>query len=236
MAAVLSCGPEAALSHGSAAVLWGIAAREQHGIEVSVPARSNPRPTGIVVHRRRTMEADDVTRREGIPLTGLVLTLVDLATRTRRAALERAINEADKLDLVDPETLRSTLDRMGHRPGGRVLRELLDHPTFALTDSELERRFPQLVRGAGLSRPKTGQHVNGFEVDFYWSDLGLVVETDGLRYHRTPSQQARDRRRDQAHVSAGLTCLRFTHSQVTFEPDYVKETLRAVARRRRAHR
>ena len=73
--------------------------------------------------------------------------------------------------------------------------------------------------------------MNGFRVDFYWPELGLVVETDGLRYHRTPAQQARDRQRDQAHTAAGLTALRFTHAQVRYEPDHVKATLAAVRER-----
>ena len=73
--------------------------------------------------------------------------------------------------------------------------------------------------------------MNGYRVDFYWPDLGLVVETDGLRYHRTPAQQARDRRRDQAHAAAGLTVLRFTHAEVTGEPGHVIATLAAVAER-----
>ncbi|HWN73114.1 MAG TPA: DUF559 domain-containing protein, partial [Solirubrobacterales bacterium] len=75
----------------------------------------------------------------------------------------------------------------------------------------------------------TGQWVNEFEVDFYWPDLGLVVETDGLRYHRTPAEQARDRLRDQAHTAAGLTPLRFTHEQVRYEPEHVLTVLRATA-------
>jgi very-short-patch-repair endonuclease len=79
--------------------------------------------------------------------------------------------------------------------------------------------------------PFTGAMVNGFEVDFHWPELGLVVETDGLRYHRTPAQQARDRLRDQAHTAAGLTTLRFTHAQVRFEARHVAQTLEAVVRR-----
>jgi very-short-patch-repair endonuclease len=75
--------------------------------------------------------------------------------------------------------------------------------------------------------------VNEFRVDFYWPELGLVVETDGLRYHRTPAQQARDRERDQAHLAAGRTPLRFTHAQVRFEPDRVRATLGSVTRRLR---
>jgi very-short-patch-repair endonuclease len=77
----------------------------------------------------------------------------------------------------------------------------------------------------------TGNYLNGFKVDFYWPDLRLVVETDGLRYHRTPAQQARDRVRDQAHLAAGFIPLRFTHWQVRYERDYVRRTLLAVARR-----
>ena len=112
-----------------------------------------------------------------------------------------------------------------------LLRGVLDRRTFLLTDSELERRFLPIARSAGLPEPQTQCWLNGFRVDFYWPALGLVVETDGLRYHRTAAQQSRDRQRDQAHTAAGLTALRFTHAQVRFEPDYVRSILGAVAAR-----
>jgi very-short-patch-repair endonuclease len=95
----------------------------------------------------------------------------------------------------------------------------------------LERIFLPLVSQAGLPLPLTRQRLNGFRVDFFWPDLRLVVETDGLRYHRTPSQQARDQVRDQAHIAAGFTPIRFTHEQVRYEEEYVRSMLRAVARR-----
>jgi very-short-patch-repair endonuclease len=82
-----------------------------------------------------------------------------------------------------------------------------------------------------LPKPQTQQWVNGFRVDFHWPELGLVVETDGLRYHRTPAEQANDRLRDQIHTAAGLTCLRFTRAQVRFEPAHVQTVLAAVASR-----
>ena len=107
----------------------------------------------------------------------------------------------------------------------------MGYTAFRLTDSELERYFLPIVRRAGLPLPLTGQRVNGYDVDFFWPGLGLVVETDGRRYHRTPAQPAADRRRDQAHAAAGLTPLRFTHHQVRFEPGHVKRTLIAVVRR-----
>jgi very-short-patch-repair endonuclease len=166
-----------------------------------------------------------------IPVTTPICTLIDLAALLGPRDLEAAVNEADKLDLIDPESLRTALDATRPRPGVRALRDLLDRSTFTLTDSELERRLLELTRTAGLDRPDTACEVNGFKVDFYWRQLGLVVETDGLRYHRTPTQQARDRIRDQAHTAAGMTPLRFTRAQVRFEPQHVMATLSAVARR-----
>jgi very-short-patch-repair endonuclease len=73
--------------------------------------------------------------------------------------------------------------------------------------------------------------VNGYRVDFYWPDLGLVVEADGWRYHRTAGEQATDHRRDQTHTRDGLTTLRFAESQIRFEPHHVRATLSAVAAR-----
>ena len=117
--------------------------------------------------------------------------------------------------------------------GFEVLRSVLDRRTFRLTDSELERRFLRVVQRAGLPRPLTQKRVNGFKVDFYWPELRLVVETDGLRYHRTPNQQAKDKLRDQVHAAAGLVPLRFTHAQVMFDSGRVVSVLRRVAERQR---
>ena len=142
------------------------------------------------------------------------------------------MNEADKLDLVTPEELRKVLDDVPRLPGLVALRDLLDRGTFVLTDSELERLFLPIARSAGLSPPETGVILHGFKVDFHWPALGLVVETDGLRYHRTPAQQAKDRLRDQVLTAAGLTTLRFTHWQVRHVPHHVRATLVAVATRR----
>ena len=230
MAAVLACGPGAVLSHMAAAALWGIVPRTP-ALEVSVLTGAKRRPEGIRVHRRHGLAPDEVTTCHSIPVTSPIRTLIDIAARLDCEPLEAAINQADKLDLCDPETLRSALDDAKGQPGVRVLRTVLDRRTFTLTDSELERRFLRIARDLGLSPPETGVYVNGFKVDFYWPDLGLVVETDGLRFHRTPAQQARDRLRDQAHTAAGLTPLRFTRAQVRFQPDYVAEILATVARR-----
>jgi hypothetical protein len=235
MAAVLACGEEAALSHRSAAALWGIGREREGRIDVSVRRRRTIRRAGIRARSRPALPPDDVAVHNRIPVTGPARTLLDLATEIGARALERAVNEADRLDLIDPELLRARMDGYTGEPGVRALRRLLDRHTFLLSDSVLEVLFRPIAAAAGLPPPLSKQIVNGFEVDFHWPNLGLVVETDGLRYHRTPAQQARDQLRDQAHTAAGLSTLRFTHWQVKHEPAYVRSILartRAAARRR----
>jgi hypothetical protein len=224
MAAILACGDEAMLSHRSAAALWGIA-REGSEVEVTV-RRGDPRPRGLRVHNRPSLADAEIGTRYGIPVTSPARTLLDLASELRPIALERAVNEADKRDLIDPVSLRKTLEGRGGQPGVRALRRLLERDTFLLSDSDLEILFRPLAVAAGLPPPLSRQLVNGFEVDFHWPGLGLVVETDGLRYHRTASAQRRDRIRDQTHTAAGNPNLRFTHWQIVHDRAHVIDVLR----------
>jgi hypothetical protein len=161
MAAVLVGGPGAVLSHASAAALWQIGREDRREIHVSTASTMRRRQPGLVIHRRRAIEA---TRYHDIPVTTPIVTLIDIDTTVSHDDLEATINEADKRDLTSPELLRSALDDVFHRPGAARLRNTLDHRTFRLTDSALERRFLPLARQAGLPPP----------------------QTDGLRYHRSP--------------------------------------------------
>lgn len=231
MVATLSCGPRALLSHGSAAALWGVGDEPEDSIEITLRVFSARERPGIRLHRRPGLRERDVTEFSQIPLTTPLRTLIDISARLDPPGIERAVNDADRRGLIDPESLRVALAAYPGQHGVARLRDVLDRRTFRLTDSELERLFLAAVEVAGLALPSTGRRLNGFKVDFFWPELGLVVETDGLRYHRTPAQQARDRLRDQAHTAAGLTHLRFTHAQVRFEPDHVIATLTATARR-----
>jgi very-short-patch-repair endonuclease len=225
MAAVLACGEGAVLSHRSAAAHLGLG-EEGGQIEVSVPR--DVRRADIRVHRRSA--AFDGTEHLGIPVTTPTQTLIDLAPSRPSSELVRMINEASKLELIDWDELAAFTAASSAR-GAAALRRILDRQTLALTDSELERMFLPIAHAAGLDTPLTRRWLDGYRVDFYWPDLGLVVETDGLRYHRTPLTQARDARRDQVHLVAGRTPVRFTHAQVAYSPDEVEKTLRAVARR-----
>jgi very-short-patch-repair endonuclease len=229
MAAVLAAGDRAVLSHGSAAALWGIGGEGRGQIDVTLRRSGKRNRPELRVRTRPALPDRDVTVHRGIPTTTPVRTLVDMASEVGWSAVERAVNDADKRDLVDPETLRAALGDYRGVPGVRLLRAVIDKHTFRLSDSELEVRFRPLARAAGLPPPLTKQMVNGFEVDFHWPELGLIVETDGLTYHRTGISQSRDRLRDQTHTAAGLTTLRFSHYQVRHEPAHVRAVLRKVA-------
>jgi hypothetical protein len=228
MAAVLVCGDGAALSHRSAAELWGIGREEPGRIDLSVRRECRIRRVGLKVRGRASLPERSITRRSGIPVTTPVQTLIDLATELKILRLERAVNEADKLDLVDPETLRKSLDAYVGMPGVKTLRTLLDRHTFRLSDSDLEIFFRPLALAAGFALPLSKYWVLDYEVDFWFPAHGLVVETDGLRYHRTPAQQARAVKRDQKHTAAGLRVLRFTHWQIAYEPNEVTAILRQI--------
>jgi very-short-patch-repair endonuclease len=228
MAAVLACGNGAALSHADAAELHGIGPAAFHEIEVSVPAARHPRGKGIKVHRRLQFE---VTHRHGIPVTTPACTIIDLAPRLTRDALEHMIGQADIRGLLTPPKLRAEAAKCKNRHGAPLVIATLDRRTFRLTRSKLERLFIPIAVRAGFPVPLTRQWVNGFEVDFYWADLGVVVETDGLTYHRTAAQQAEDVVRNLAHTASGLLPLRFTNEQIAYEPAYVEAILVRVRKR-----
>jgi very-short-patch-repair endonuclease len=235
MAAVLASGSDAVLSHGSAAALWGFGSEQRGMIDVSVPAARRSRLRGIRVHRRAESVLNDVLVHEGIPLTSPVRTLIDQATRLGPMQLERAVNEADKLDRARADVLLASLADYRGQPGVRPLRELLNPLAFRLSDSELEQRMRPLAMTAGLPVPETKAWVNGYEVDFYWPELGIVVEADGLRYHRTASQQKRGLERDQAHLASGMWPLRFSHWQIRYDAAHVRKILHRTAARARAN-
>jgi very-short-patch-repair endonuclease len=210
LAAVLACGPGAVLSHRSGAALWGIRATAAARIDVTVPRDSGRRSTAaIIVHRpRRSIEA---TTHNGIPVTTPTQTLVDLSSVLPRPALERAVEVAETLRLLDVNSLPPRLAQLV----GPV-----DN-----TRSALERRFLALCRRARLPLPLVNTQVEGFEVDFCWPPERLIVETDGHRHHGTRAAFERDRERDARLTALGWRVVRITYRQLHERPGEVVELL-----------
>src|SRR4051794_4148350 len=130
MAAVLACGDTAALSHDSAAALWGIAKRAKTPIHVSVLVDSRSR-NGIEVHRRKELST---TTHKRIRVTTPAQTLIDIAHTWSQSDLEQAIGEADLRRRVGLKALRTAATKAGR--SGAPLRAVIDRVTFRVTQSE----------------------------------------------------------------------------------------------------
>jgi predicted transcriptional regulator of viral defense system len=229
LAAVLAAGHGAALSHTSAAAQWQLVATAQTLIDVTVATGRRPR-RGIRLHVTTTLAADDVTEIDGIPITSVARTLVDLAARVRRRRLLEAIEQAYTLRHLDVGELRQALRRNHNHRGVGTLAELLDG--FAeppSTRSQLERMMLHVIVAAGLPEPLVNALVAGLCVDLLWPAWRLVVELDGRRFHDNPWAFERDRRRDAILRTAGYEILRVSHRRLTREPDAVIADIRALA-------
>jgi predicted transcriptional regulator of viral defense system len=230
MAAVLACGPKAVLSHRSAAALLGLRACNRRSIDVTAPGRAGKGRNGIDVHRASNLDERDVTQVKGIPCTAVARTLLDLAGTIDKTALERAIEQAEKLELFDLTAVLDVMQRAGNRRAVTALNAALTAymPEPAFTRSELEERFLALCRAAGLPMPLTNNVTGADEIDFTWPDRRLIVEVDSLRHHGTRAAFERDRRRDQCLTAAGWRVVRFTWRQVNKAPAEVTATLRSL--------
>jgi very-short-patch-repair endonuclease len=228
-AAVLACGPHAVLSHRSAAHLWDVRRTSRSAVDVIVPGRSRMSRKGIDVHRVRHLEPRDVTALDGIPVTTLARTLLDLAEVVPEDHVAKAMEQAERRRLLDLRALEELLDRSPGRRGQRPLRSILrDAALEPGIREELERRFARLVQEAGLSRPLFNTLVEGYEVDAYWPDAKLIVELDGYEFHRTRKSFEADRQRDATLLLAGYRVVRFTWRQLTRQPRAVIATVRRL--------
>jgi predicted transcriptional regulator of viral defense system len=226
MAAVLVCGPGAALSHRSAAALHELRATDRARIDVTVPGRASREHGGIDVHRSKTLMPEDTTEVNRIACTTVARTQLDLAEAINRRALERAYDQAEILEVFDLGALHEQLARNTGRHAIPRVRAILDehHSGATPTWSELEERFLELTRSARVPEPQINAWITpadgepAIRVDFIWRAQRLVVETDGHRFHRTRRAFEADRRRDQRLTVAGWRIVRVTWRQLIEDP------------------
>lgn len=232
-AALLACATRSALSHSAGLEYWRLGL-PQRRLEITVSPPRRVRHPGLRVHQSRTLTAPEIITVDGIAVTDPLRTLIDMAPRWKNGELDDTIERMSQMNLRSPERLLAQLERRASIPGTRLVRDALTRWTLSLTQTQLERRFLPIAKRAGLPEPQRQRHVNGHRVDFFFPQLGLVVEADSLRFHRTAARQTADLRRDQEHVAAGLIPVRYSHVQITYEPDHVERSLRQIAAKRAA--
>jgi hypothetical protein len=230
MAAVLAGGPGAVLSHRTAAALWGVHQQSAGPIDVTVGDRRRPRP-GLRFHRS-ALPRDEVTVRNGISVTTVPRTLLDLASVLARDRLERAVHEADVLRLADPLSVPQIMARHHRCPGTAALRSALGTRP-QITRSELEHSFLHLLTRHEIDPPRTNALITvagdrTFEVDCLWKRRRLIIELDGRAVHDTAQAFERDRERDRLLTLAGWRVARFTWRHVAERPAEVAAHTRAL--------
>jgi very-short-patch-repair endonuclease len=233
IAAVMACGRGAVLSHLDAAALWGIYDACGEEIHVTTTTRSAREISGIRAHRARRFDAADVTVKDGIPVTTVARTIIELTDVLASDRVLRAIREAEYLKLLDLDTLIAAVQRAHGRHRLSVLKAALArHRPGQIVRRELEHRFLELVHEVGLPEPQTNVKIRTrrreYEVDCLWRDQGVAVELDGRAAHARETAFESDRTRDAALTAIGLRPLRFTWHRVTGEGAEVIAELEAV--------
>jgi len=219
MAATLACGPEAVLSHGSAAQLWGI--RGSRGpIEVT-RVSGHRRPHGVRLHQTRSLPDEHVTLEAGIPVTTLERTLLDTAARLDAKQLEHDLVEADRSRRLRwPKLwLAITEHGRGRKGVGRLKRVTAQaDPRFADAVSTSEVDFLILCREEGLKMPQVNVLVEGKRVDFYWPKERLIVEADSYGFHGDPTAFEKDHQSTVDLEVAGYRVHRTTYKMLEANP------------------
>jgi very-short-patch-repair endonuclease len=229
MAAVLACRPRSYLSHRSALSLHGLAdpAGEAEPIDVLVAGRRVRGRAGIRTHHVTRLDDDETTTFDGIPTTTLGRTLVDFAASAPARHVEAAVARAERERLITPDQLNRLPDRYAGVPGIVTLRAVLDAVGGpALTRSEAEARFLEMVRAEGLPIPEANATVAGCEIDFYWPRERFAVEVDGYRWHSSRPSFERDRHRSVRLAATGVHVVRLTWRQIVDDEQQTAALLR----------
>lgn len=234
LAAALSCGSNAVASHRSAAWIWGLIRYRPDSFDVSISVRRRHRRADLRLHYAPLTD-EDRDLQEGIPVTAVPRTLLDLAAILSKERLDRALERSEELDLFDLRRMDALLARAGSHPGaGRLRSALALYRPPPFTRSGLERRFLELVRRAGLPRPSTGFNAAGYELDVYWGPERFAVELDVYETHGGRQSFESDRLRQENLKLQGVEMIRVTGRRLDREPaEVIKRVVMLLAQRRR---
>jgi very-short-patch-repair endonuclease len=231
MAAVLASGPDAVLSHRSAAALWRLREDSRATIDITTPHRSRSWH-----HIRRHVSPtppDEVTSKDGIPVTTVPRTILDLSATEPLDVVRALIREMEFRELWDSLSLWDLVERYPGRRGRRkviaALEGIKDEPSGE-RKSPLEGRFAPFLRNHHLPLPRFNDPITvgdkTFKVDCHWPDLRHIVELDGWQGHKGRSAFREDRARDRKLSVAGYTVTHITWNQLDDEPEEIASDLR----------
>ncbi len=232
-AAHLAVGPSSVISHRSAAGLRELRTSRSAFVELTVPGPSRRRGRGLRVHRTTWLPDADVVEIDGLPVTSVARTLLDLGAVVPYRGVERAFDQAVAANLLDVGDVQRVLHEGAARPGAPTLRAVAarDAAGTTLTETDLEELLLAIVRRARLPEPICQHPVLEYRADLCWPAARLIAEADGPA-HDTPAGRVHDARRDVRLQNAGWRVLRFPKREILGDPGYVAEAImRALALR-----
>jgi very-short-patch-repair endonuclease len=223
-AALLACGPGAAISGRSALYFWGIVESAPGDVDVTVGARHCRKRRGIRLHLVGFLDRDQLRTRHGLDVVFPARALIDYAACATPDQLGDAIAEARYRNRIREGELEAAAAAAGRRPGAPQVRAWLsDEAGPAITRSRAERRFRRLLREAQLPQPLVNVPRAGCIPDFLWPQEKVVLEVDGWDSHRHRHAFERDRKKDRILNDAGYLVIRVTWRHFT------QETLALIA-------
>jgi very-short-patch-repair endonuclease len=233
MAAVLFRGPGALISFQSAVWLWGLEKKLEIPVHVSVRWRGHGQDA-IGLHHCPALRDDDIAETERLPVTGVARTLLDYASEAKKYRLQRAIDQADRLELLDLAAIDLITEEVsGHRGRRPLLQAMTIYREKGFTRSGGEKRMLAALEDAGLRRPAVNTFVEGYELDFFWEEERFAVELDSWEFHRGRRSFEEDRKRQDDLAMAGIDTIRITGTRLRREPRGVALRIAAHLDRRR---
>lgn len=231
-AVVLACGPDATLSHNTAGALF-VVVRPERRLHVTA-SRSRHGRQGFTVHRTRNLDPADRTMMDGLPVTSLHRTLIDLAEVLPEKRLMKAIHEAEVRRLFDLGKLDEALQRVpGRRGAGALLRVCERYRPAPVTRSDAEIMFHEFIEETGLPKPEANATRGGYELDCFWPEANVNVEVDGAATHKTTRSFYEDRLRDRRLKSTtGIETVRVTWEDLTSGRAALEHDLQEILARR----
>jgi hypothetical protein len=234
LAAVLANAPAAVASHWGAGWLWGLTLNRPDGkFHITAPTRRHSKRQFVLHHASLTEE--DRALVDGIPVTSLARTQLDLAAEVDVARVCRFLARSEKEETLDLRALESILARCGNHPGRKTLRQALVayKPELAITRSSVERRFRDLAVKAGLPAPSMNYVVGGYELDAYWPDRHFAVELEVYETHGDRASFEADPVRHEELLLIGIESITVTGPRLEREPATVIERVRKLLELRR---
>jgi very-short-patch-repair endonuclease len=235
MAGALWLGKSSAASHRAGAAVWELDGISKAPVELTTASRRRSTTFLIVVHNVTSLRSEDISYRQGLPVTCVPRTLVDLASVERPEILDMAFEDAIRRRLVRVDEIEAAMNRMRpSQPGRKALRLILERYPGVPTDSALETMAWRLFRKAPFPPPVRQYEVRDAagnfvaRADFAFPDAQIAVEADGVEFHSTPRDLAKDRVRDAALSRLGWTMYRLSWDDIVRRGDAVLREITAL--------